>query len=232
MMGFKQQHTTAILVFANSATEELRHKNIVRGSRLFDLLTRHTLSTVKRTGNPFFHISEDEQLGGSFGERFVNAIQSVFDKGFEKVITIGNDSPNLTKAHLDTALSNLETNKSVIGPSADGGFYLMGLHRTDFQKSDFESLSWQTSQVREEIVGVLSDSGKEIALLPTLFDIDTLWDVEILAKRTSGLAKNILNILRSIVSFNEKIKIPSCSYLDGFYIFLPHNKGSPIRTFS
>ncbi|CAN0575163.1 unnamed protein product, partial [Ectocarpus sp. 12 AP-2014] len=66
-----------------------------KGERVFETLTKETLRKVKRTKQPYFHISEKEQTGNSFGERFTNAIQTVFDKGYEHIITVGNDTPQL-----------------------------------------------------------------------------------------------------------------------------------------
>ncbi|MGI9552257.1 MAG: TIGR04282 family arsenosugar biosynthesis glycosyltransferase [Aurantibacter sp.] len=221
------QHTTAILVFARSSGEELRHKKIAEGGQLFEVLTEHTLKTVKMTGLPVFHIAENLQQGVSFGERFANAVQYVFDQGYENVIAVGNDSPNLTRFHIEKAFAKLENGKSVIGPSADGGFYLMGLNRANFKKPDFISLSWQTSQLREEILKLLSDSGQETFLLPTLFDIDTFWDIKILGKYTFGLDQKLLKIIRSMLSSKEKIEIPTLFFFAGFPSKIPFNKGSP-----
>jgi len=226
-MNFCAKHTTAVLVFALSSKEELRHKKIAKGGNLFDKLTEHAIKTVRKTGLPVFHITEDQQLGKSFGERFTNAIQFVFDQGYENVITVGNDSPHLNRGDIETALSNLEDKKSVIGPSADGGFYLMGLHRSDFKKVDFKDLSWQTASLRQEIMAVLSKNGKEIGLLSTLFDIDTIWDAQIVGKSTSALTRNVAEAIISLISSNEKIETPSFSFISGFYSSTPHNKGSP-----
>jgi len=181
---------------------------------------------------PVFHITEDQQTGNSFGQRFTNAMQFVFDQGFEKIVTVGNDSPHLNKGHFETALSNLKHNKSVIGPSADGGFYLMGLHRSDFVKSDFEKLSWQTSELKEEIVELLSRSSKEVFLLSALFDIDSLWDVKIISKNTSGLARNVLEVLRTLISTTKKIGLPTFFIAYRGYSRIPFNKGSPLHSFS
>jgi len=230
-MKIHEQHSTAILVFANSSFEEMRRKKIDCGNQLFDALTRHTLKTVENTGLPFFHFTEDEQKGNSFGERFTNAIQYVFGKGYEKIITVGNDSPHLTKKHILSAVSQLEDGKSVLGPSADGGFYLMGLHRSDFEKSDFEKLSWQTSKIRTEVADLLSIRPQERHLLPTLFDIDSVWDIKII-RNTSGLGKNITEAILSILSSNKKIEIPSFFLYDGFHSRTLFNKGSPSRSFS
>jgi len=231
-MNRHSSHTTAVLVFALSSREELRRKKIVKGEKLFDALTQYTLQTVKKTGLPIFHITEDQQSGSSFGERFTNAIQDVFERGFENIITIGNDSPHLSKSHIATALSNLEDKKSVIGPSADGGFYLMGLHRSDFVKSDFKKLPWQTSQLKEEILSLLSDSKKEVTMLPTLFDIDTIWDAKIISKNTSVLARNVAEAIISLITSIKKIAPPLSILTNGFYSSTHYNKGSPLAIIS
>jgi len=227
-MGRNLSNTTAILVFAQSSVQDTRQKNISGGKELFDVLTENTLKTARKTGLPTFHITEDQQFGVSFGERFTNAIQHVFDRGFENVITVGNDSPNLNKTHFDTALFNLIDNKSVIGPSADGGFYLMGLNRSDFKKDDLKNLSWQTSSLKEEIVTVLSLKESKIALLPTLFDIDTIWDVKIIRKNTFELPQNVVAAIQSLISSNKKIALPLVFFSNGFYSSILHNKGSPL----
>jgi len=216
------------LVFAQSSLQDIRQKNISGGKELFDALTQHTLDTAKKTGLPTFHITETQQSGGSFGERFTNAIQYVFDQGYQSVITVGNDSPHLNKIHFDTAISNLRDNKIVIGPSADGGFYLMGLQRSDFVKTDFEKLPWQTSQLKEEIIGFLFDSEKEIELLPTLFDIDTLWDAKIIGKNTAALASSVAAAILSLITSNKKIILPLVLVPNGIHSSTPPNRGSPL----
>ena len=107
------QHKTAILVFANSSQEEISHKAIPKSGLLFDMLTQRTLKTVKKTKLPYFHLTEEHQVGDSFGERFTNAIQMVFTKGFEQIITIGNDTPQLRVSHILDASGHLENGKEV-----------------------------------------------------------------------------------------------------------------------
>jgi len=230
-MPIISSNTTAILIFARSSTEEMRHKKLPKGQLLFDALTKHTLKTVEKTGLPYFHISEEAQKGNSFGERFTNAIQDVFDQGYLKIITVGNDSPHLNKGHIEKTIYQLENRKSVIGPSADGGFYLMGLHRSSFKKSDFEKLSWQTSNIWEEVNALLSISGKQIYSLPVLFDIDTFWDIKVIAKHISGLAQEVSKVIRSIVFSDKKIKVYTFSHFQRIHLQIPSNKGSPF-TFS
>ncbi len=130
-------HKTAILVFARSSKEETVHKSIYNGAQLFDSLTDYTLEIASKTHLPYFHFSEEQQIGDTFGERFINAIQAVFEKGYEQVITIGNDTPQLKVSHIIEAEKQLSSNKSVLGPSADSGFYLMGLHKSQFDHYAF-----------------------------------------------------------------------------------------------
>lgn len=221
------RHTTAVLIFARSASEELHHKKIAEGEQLFNSLTRRTLKTVKQTGLPFFHLNEEQQKGNSFGERFVNAVQYVFNQGYTSIITLGNDSPHLTKAHIEKALVKLEKNKSTIGPSADGGFYLMGLHRSVFNKSDFEELPWQTSRLKKGLIELLSSSGQETTLLPTLFDIDSFWDVRHIAKYSSSLERTILKAVQALISSFRKIETRPIPQTVEHQIEYPFNKGSP-----
>jgi hypothetical protein len=75
------QGKTAILVFANNAEKELLSKSI-RSASVFDLLNTETLKTVRKTGLPFYHYSEKEQIGKTFAERFTNAIKSIYDRGY------------------------------------------------------------------------------------------------------------------------------------------------------
>lgn len=231
-MNVIPKHSTAILVFAHSSQEELKHKKINKGTSLFDALTRNALKTVEETGIPFFHFNEEQQYGVSFGERFSNAIQKVFDKGYHRIITIGNDSPHLTKAHIVDAITSLDHSRLVIGPSTDGGFYLIGLHQKEFEKTKFEELSWQTSHIRQEVLELYSPADTEFFQLPQLFDIDTFADIMVVAKYASGLSKHILNAIGSIISSNEIIEIPLVTSPMGFYYRIPSNKGSPIHPFS
>lgn len=220
------------MVFAHSSQEELKHKKISKGKSLFDALTRHTLKIVHETGIPFFHFNEELQHGISFGERFSNAIQKVFDQGYHRIITIGNDSPHLTKKNIVDAITALESNQMVIGPSCDGGFYLLGLHQKDFEKSAFEKLTWQTSKIRQEVLELFTSADADLLLLPQLFDIDSLADVMAIATYTSGLSIRILRAIGSIISTNQKIETPLFTSPIGYYCRIPSNKGSPIHSFS
>ena len=147
ILGLMLEHykidRTAILIFANSSKEEMKYKAIPKGNILFDVLTEHTLNTARKTGLPYFLMSEKEQIGSSFGERFVNAISSIFELDFDMVITIGNDTPQLKSSDIVRASKLLGAKKSVLGPSRDGGFYLMGIHKSQFDAKTFRECTCQ-----------------------------------------------------------------------------------------
>ncbi|MGB3150839.1 MAG: DUF2064 domain-containing protein [Maribacter sp.] len=221
-------YKTAVLVFANSSHEELLHKPMPKSELLFDTLTQETLKKVKKTGLPYFHLSEKEQKGKSFGERFTNAIQTVFDQGFENIITIGNDTPQLQTRHLLETKGALDAGRTVLGPSVDGGFYLMGIHKSNFEPESFKNLPWQRFSLLNRISFILDRSDALLYKLPVLGDIDNIKDVKRLISFRKSISSTLLNLLTLLIAFENRI-------IDGFFqailnIFLqrPFNKGSPL----
>lgn len=219
---------TAILVFAHSSAEEIRHKPIKKGYGLFNELTKETLMTAKKTGIPYYHFSGDKQQGHHFGDRFINAIKDIFDLGYDNVITIGNDSPHLTQQDLCRAQEMLSQGNFVLGPSLDGGFYLMGLHKSQFDPKSFLALSWQSSKVSQELIDLISKKGISVVTLRPLLDIDTLADLHIIYKRSYLVSAR----LRKIIQF---LLLKKYTIFDSLQIRFsppavktPLNKGSPL----
>jgi len=223
-----QNHTlnTAILVFANSSQEEVKHKAITQGRNLFDVLTANTLKTVEKTGLPYFHFTEEQQIGDTFGERFSHAIQAIYDKGYSQVITIGNDSPMLKASHILEAEKRIKTNQFVLGPSIDGGFYLMGLHKNQFNTKAFQQLPWQTAGLSKQLEHLIASSAKAFRL-PALLDIDSIADVKSCISYALKISNTLYKILHKILS-KPLINIPFTrfSYVN-IHFKLSYNKGSP-----
>ena len=71
---------TAILIFAQSAQKEAVSKPFKNAAKVFTQLNKHTVTTVKNSKLPYFHTTEEAQVGATFGERLTNAIQSVYDQ--------------------------------------------------------------------------------------------------------------------------------------------------------
>jgi len=229
MRGFKSEKT-AVLIFAASPEEDAKRKRLSKSELLFQYLTQRTLKTVEQTGLPYFHFNHDRQQGISFGERFSNAVQAVFNFGYENVIIVGNDTPTLKSSEICETSTRLNTVKSVIGPSTDGGFYLWGLHKSLFHKPTFEKFAWQTTGLVQQISSwVLQNSSANIQLRK-LSDIDHYRDVLYWINNSLRLPKQLVRLLFNLV-YSIKRVWGSASFfhksnLFGFSFF---NKGSPLQ---
>jgi glycosyltransferase A (GT-A) superfamily protein (DUF2064 family) len=133
---------TAFLIFTRSEAEEARIKGM-SNPRLFRAMNQRMLRLARRTGYPVVRITGPEQVGQTFGQRLTHAFQSVFDRGYERVIALGNDCLSLHLADLRAAIAALDHRPAVLGPDLAGGAYLIGLHRNAFQPGAFEALPWQ-----------------------------------------------------------------------------------------
>ncbi|WP_190810448.1 DUF2064 domain-containing protein [Flagellimonas sp. S3867] len=218
---------TAVLIFANSAEADARYKTSIPKPELFHELTAHTLKIVKQSGLPFFHISEKEQLGNTFGERFSNAIQSIYDRGYENVITVGNDSPELKVLHLAETNKQLKLCKTVLGPTLDGGFYLMGLHRSNFNAQLFQKLPWQRVGLFSKISQLFRANKSTLFMLPVLRDIDILEDVTALLHFARRIPIAIFKILVFLIKRNAHFLKKHVPKLEMRFITFSFNKGSP-----
>lgn len=203
-------------------------KKMTQGISIFDELASNILGTIRSTGLPFHHFTEKEQHGASFGERFGNAIQQVFDQGYSKVIAVGSDSPNLSVRHIQNAGVQVSENNSVLGPTWDGGCYLIALHASNFCFEEFVALSWKSSALHRGLVRFFESQGCGVAALEHLCDVDTVNDI----KRLSNYIKKLeAKWLRLFSGFSR----PRLLFVDYFFFSSQHlpsgtlfNKGSPL----
>ncbi|MEM1407411.1 MAG: DUF2064 domain-containing protein, partial [Bacteroidota bacterium] len=112
----------AILFFSRSPWEEANQKKWLPHKSQANLQVARCLSkqiseVLEKTRLAVFHFHEGNQIGHTFGERLANAIEGVFHKGYEGVIAVGNDSPELGKTHFDDAVYSLAQGQCVLGPS-------------------------------------------------------------------------------------------------------------------
>ncbi|SMO33701.1 hypothetical protein SAMN06265218_10187 [Fodinibius sediminis] len=115
------------------------------------------------------------QRGADLGMRMKSAFQEAFDNGFEKVVIIGSDCAEMTPGLLREAFQLLEKKDVVIGPSRDGGYYLLGM--ANFYPGLFEDKKWSTPAVGEQTIRQLQEMQVSHALLPVRNDIDTAQDL-------------------------------------------------------
>ena len=195
---------------------------------MFDALNRQTVAKVKKTGLPYFLITEADQVGDTFGERYTNAITFVYNQGFDNVISIGNDTPKLQAHQLRTAANHVQSGRVVLGPTKDGGFYLLGLPKRHFNSCEFLRLPWQQASLYTTLVAGLQPD-HNVVTLGALQDIDTLVDVRVL-KNAYTISEKIKALLVQIVS----IRVTDISTVSPHYSLVYtsdyFNKGSPFRT--
>ena len=115
------------------------------------------------------------QTGSDLGARMSGAFQQAFKDGADRVVIIGSDCPDLNEDVLEDAFKQLENCDLVIGPSEDGGYYLLGMNR--FYGALFNDVEWSTESVLESTIDRASEIGLNIEKLPVLNDIDTVEDL-------------------------------------------------------
>jgi len=218
---------TAILLFANATHVDLDRKFIPNGEKLFDYLTESTLSKARKTGLPVFHISNKEQVGTTFGQRFTTALDSVFKKGFDNIIVIGNDTPQLKTKHLKQAEIEISKGKTVIGPSVDGGFYLMGISKSNFNAADFLKLPWQQSNLLEQVLQWSCNSSQDIVKLPILQDLDVFEDLKNFTKLFKTISTRIYRLIYDLIKDFKRYFQLDALPVTQFHFSLFYNKGSP-----
>jgi rSAM/selenodomain-associated transferase 1 len=167
---------------------------------LYESFVRDLLATLERSGYPFriaFTPADRKeeisrrfgpwdgfpQTGTDLGERMKNAFRDCFADGFTAVVVIGSDIPDLPPEIFAEAFAALESQGAVIGPAADGGYYLIGFRKETFVPGMFEGIAWSTERVLTETLGRLVRAGLGVHRLPPRRDVDTVDDLRDLVRR-------------------------------------------------
>lgn len=182
--------STALLVFSRSAAAEASSKKIFcrvkQNRKVIEGFIHHTIRLATQCNLPWYLSDEHSQTGEAFGKKLGNAISQILAKGYRKLIIIGNDCPGLTQNVLQKAVTDLEHHDWVLGPTSKGGVYLIGISAASFDKTGFEKISWQTSEVFASLQGIITKTGVSYSCLQALDDINTTKDVISVANKTSS----------------------------------------------
>jgi rSAM/selenodomain-associated transferase 1 len=119
------------------------------------------------------------QAGEDLGERMKNAFVEALSLSFKRVVLIGSDIPDLPLEFIEEAFTSLQEKDAVIGPSLDGGYYLIGFRKATFSPRAFEGIRWSTGSVFEKTLEALQREGLTVHTLRPLRDIDTVEDLRI-----------------------------------------------------
>lgn len=121
------------------------------------------------------------QSDGDLGDRLAAAFWWAFSSGARRVVAIGSDCLDVTCEVLDESLEALWQADAVLGPTEDGGYYLLGMSR--WLPGTFRGISWSSSRVHLETLERLTDQGATVKLLPARRDIDTWEDLQAVSSR-------------------------------------------------
>ncbi len=170
------------------------------------LSVRQTLACAPDIHDPFFiqcqgnfNVMLIKQKGKDLGKRMQNAFLWGFAQGFKRVILIGSDSPTLPVSYISEAFEQLLTFPVVLGPSTDGGYYLIGA--TPALPDLFRGISWGSCTVLLETMKRLN----RYYLLPFWYDIDRPNDLAFLKEHLAflkneraHLPQKTIEVIRSI----------------------------------
>ena len=159
------------------------------------LLAEHTVGELKRMKTDFFvcyhpprlrrrfegwlgrELTYLPQSGRELGGRMKNAFQRAFQMGYDRIILIGSDIPDITAELMKDSFRVLAGKGAVIGPSKDGGYYLIGFQKEHFSGDVFKGLKWGTDSVYADTRSYLNRKFEAVGLMPELADIDTIEDL-------------------------------------------------------
>ncbi len=130
-------------------------------------------------------IEEYAQHGANLGDIIVHAIETVAHR-FDNVVIIGSDCPFVTQAMLRDVFVRLQTHDDVVvGPSMDGGYYLLGMRRGRMDL--FANIAWSTDAVFAQTMAKIVKKKWRVSCLKRLPDIDTEEDLQHLKGDVIGL---------------------------------------------
>jgi rSAM/selenodomain-associated transferase 2/rSAM/selenodomain-associated transferase 1 len=199
-----------------------------RACELYRALVHHTLREVKRfttqegasvqvriAGAPDCQTTRQwlgaemsaPQGDGDLGQRMERAVQEAFEGGAPAAIVIGADCPELGAGHLAAALRVLERKDVVLGPAADGGYYLLGMRR--FIPELFRGIEWSSERVLDQTLAALRQLRVECELLDTLHDIDRAKDLPFWAETNSARAMGRGKVSVIVPALNEVAHLPA-----------------------
>jgi len=130
----------------------------------------------------------EPQVGNDLGERLQNAFDAEFARGARAVCAIGSDSPHLPLHLVDHAFRALLWERAILGPTFDGGYWLVGAQRPAPEL--FRGIPWSTSSVLSSTLALLSSQGASGHLLPFWYDVDDADDLERLRVHLPALRKD------------------------------------------
>ena len=176
-----------------------------RSLREFDVF----LACTPRMDHPFFQtlaarhrIRLCDQVGDDLGQRMDHALTAVFRRGYAHALLVGTDIPNLAARHYQRAKAMLQDTDVVLGPTEDGGYYLVGAKRP--VPALFADIPWSAGDVLAQSRARAERAGLVVGLLDPEWDLDTFDDVRTFLREDTGadhktLSTRTANVLHTLL---------------------------------
>ncbi len=130
-------------------------------------------SEMRQITGPFIPLRP--QGDGDLGQRIFRAAQACFQEGASRVIVLGVDSPTMPDERIEQAESALDDADVVLGPCADGGFYLLGLRRAE--EDMFSGVDWGSDKVCDQTTAGATAVGLSCSVIEPWYDVDRFEDL-------------------------------------------------------
>ena len=173
---------------------------------LYDCFLRDTLSIMRKVPDvrcAIGYLPEDAQgyfqqlapdmgltcqRGDSLGERLDHLLTEALLGGSQRAVVMDSDSPTLPAAYLSQAFDDLVHADVVLGPTRDGGYYLIGVKQP--QPRLLREVQMSTPRVLADTLALAESNGLTVSLLPSWYDVDTVEDLHQLEDEVAGLSAN------------------------------------------
>lgn len=175
--------TRLVPPLSRGEAEELHRRFTTDMLRLAEGINSHLFLATTRSPEAEelargFHARIMFQRGRHLGERMRGCFSEVFSSGYSSAVMVGTDIPTLPSSFIRRAFEELEETQVVIGPSTDGGYYLLGLKRP--YRGLFGGIEWGGSRVLSQTLSRIRALGIKPACLPPWYDVDDGQDLAFL----------------------------------------------------
>jgi len=204
-----------VVLFSRSSLNEGALKGMPGRGRIFAFSARRVAEAVQAVDGVDLILAGDgpapagarlmPQRGDGFHERLENAFADARAAGYTEIVTVPGDVPGIRAAQLEAAFQALETHDAVLGPSVDGGVWLIGLRAgARVLPSLFQGVPWRTASVLSSLVR----NAPGAALLDVLLDVDRPSDLWALAAEPGldPILAALLVSLRHVPAPSERVR--------------------------
>lgn len=244
-VGTSRVTSRAIVVFTGDPKREALRKGLPAG--LLTTLHCHLIDTIRRTSDTTLILASDvrghfqltsgsrheEIAAADLGEKIDSAFRFAYALGCESVLVLAGDVAGVTPDVIENAFATLEQHpqRCVIGPSGDGGFYLLGLNRSGGMASavDWNVIPWFTALSMESLASRLLALEGIVEFVRPIDDIDSYGDAVLVTSSLSPAFATLRRRLRSLLSCRPTRSVPGIASPSADLHHVPLLRGPPLR---